>query len=377
MDKQFLLSVNKKQSKKESKFPYSTVSKDSMQYKDLLFDYDFSKDGDYKSGGVNLSDAFIMGSANTNSSKPRVNKWRNNQNMNITNEPATNTNTNTHINSGENMSATGSINSINTSQSQQNENSTNQSKDSYQSLNQTQHFQSNSSFPNSFPHPQMIPVAVPMTFKFETLQIDNIYNFNKKINFPIEKPLYYLSYPWQPNSTFGPFSSKQIHDMYNRKQLDGNCEFRPLDIFHFEKDSIKEGKEEFSKLSLINSENWTESIQDSPLLQYTELYSKSIKLLNSNPSKKIDEKAKNVEKIEVPVKKENNFDQSSQKINTDSTVTNNNIIQSEEDEEEEGDWAKVEKKKKVKKDDNSGLVGIKKKKKGKGQDLNVNLGFKY
>jgi len=54
--------------------------------------------------------------------------------------------------------------------------------------------------------------------------------------------------------------------------IDGMTLFRPSDVFQFS--SISETK----PLSVIDQENWTETIADSGLLKYTNLHDEFLKL---------------------------------------------------------------------------------------------------
>jgi len=151
--------------------------------------------------------------------------------------------------------------------------------------------------------------------------------------------------------------------MYNKHSIDSNFGFKPIDIFHFRKGK---DKNETSNLTLLNDENWVEEVQDSPLLQYTELYQTSKKLLKSDPVIKDKTQANPVKKVENAHKKENkkepdqtlNLTEIADKKEVKNFMSDTNVIndaQIEEDSQDgfeikhqlgDGEWEKVDKKKK-------------------------------
>jgi len=130
--------------------------------------------------------------------------------------------------------------------------------------------------PGFYPYPPMNPMM--MNYKPpEPIKIENIFLFNKKFNFPQEQPSFYIFNPFL-NMFTGPHSANTLYDMYSKKQLDSNFEIRLIDIFICKGNKVNE----YSNIRIINNDDWTEDIIDSPLLQYTELFSKSFKLIEKN-----------------------------------------------------------------------------------------------
>ena len=124
----------------------------------------------------------------------------------------------------------------------------------------------------------MIPMPIP-NIKYEPVKIDNIFLFNQKTKIPNDLPLWYLHYPMpsQASTGIGPISSKRLYEMFGMNQVHGNTDFRPIDIFKFSFNNFNE----FAKLKIINEEDWVMKVEDSLLLQYTELYTRSQKILTS------------------------------------------------------------------------------------------------
>jgi len=176
--------------------------------------------------------------------------------------------------------------------------------------------------------------------------IQNIFLFNKQRNIPIETPIWYVATSCQL------ISSEDLYRQYSVKMIDGMTLFRPSDVFQFS--SISETK----PLSVIDQENWTETIADSGLLKYTNLHDEFLKLKSLNETLDLNQQsiAKNhqseihrfVEEtaIATEVKQEQKQDM--------------NIVQ--EVDEEENKFVEVNKnKKKQKKDQDQSmyLVGMK------------------
>lgn len=118
--------------------------------------------------------------------------------------------------------------------------------------------------------------------QYEQVKIDNIYLLNKKLNYNVDAPLWYVFHPIG-QASFGPLSSKQLTDLYNIKIIDGSWLVRLLDIFEFK--NINEFQ--YVKLTIINKDDWINEVNDSKLLQYTELYKISQNILNGNNKTKI------------------------------------------------------------------------------------------
>ena len=72
--------------------------------------------------------------------------------------------------------------------------------------------------------------------------------------------------------------------MYKNKKYDSNYEFRTIDIFFFD----EEDTFNFYPIKSINEENWEEEFCDSPLLEYTNLFSKVKELLDASKKRKLE-----------------------------------------------------------------------------------------
>jgi len=145
-------------------------------------------------------------------------------------------------------------------------------------------------------NPMYMPIPT-QSIQFEPVKIENIYMFNQKVNISNELPLWYLHYPMpqQPMTGIGPISSKRLHEMYNVNQVNSQTNFRPIDIFKFSFSNLNE----FAKIKLINDEDWVSKIEDSPLLQYTELYSRSHKIFSSEIIKNQTVENEKIKKIKI------------------------------------------------------------------------------
>lgn len=186
---------------------------------------------------------------------------------------------------------------INLSSSQLNEyfKNPNNSSDVYQQISQG---------PRAFPFPMQIPYGPIIPYQMmpnmpnmpnlpnpEKVKIENIFNLNKKINYPNDLPLWYLSSPWSPLLN-GPISSSLLVEMYNKRGIDSNYGFKPIDVFHFRNSS---SKNDIVSLTILNNDDWADDVQDSPYLQYTELYHTSKKLLENEKVHKISHKKESKE----------------------------------------------------------------------------------
>jgi hypothetical protein len=336
---------------------------------------------------------FLKGNNNKNEVEEfvRGSKWKKEDNQNnLNNDTMNETNQNT----------SNILNNI--SESSENLNNTNNlyNNEYFKNFNQQGQNQNKQIHPMPFPFPyppQMIPMNInmnpPQNFypipqqtqqnkTFEKVKIENLLIFNKLKNIPNDQPFWYLSAPWPTI-----MSSSQLTDMYNAQMIDGNVFFRPLDIFHFR--NVNQNKNEFAKLKIINEDSWVNDIQDSPLLQFTELYATSKKLLdvkknvNSGQNSQKNEKFENVKKTTLPVNEEtlqlttteikkevrhflhdtndddSEEDQSYKKNRHD--ITNVMNIGKEIEQQDEN-WEKVDKKKKKAKDQDPSfyLIGTKK-----------------
>jgi hypothetical protein len=112
---------------------------------------------------------------------------------------------------------------------------------------------------------------------FEPLKIENLFLMNKKFNYPIGEGLWYIINP-VTQQLYGPLPSTQIGDMYESRLVDGNWTIRPIDIFQIQ--SV--GCLKYTKLTIINNDDWVSEVIDSQLLKYTELYKLSEVIVNNN-----------------------------------------------------------------------------------------------
>jgi hypothetical protein len=304
MDKNYLLSfatTTKKQ------FPSNLILEDTMRFKDLLFSDKIEPKINQKN--VELSNSFIIDAENTNTKNGITKKiapiqrgWRNN-----TNEPS---------NKGvsETLEQQNNVNSLKKEESEEStkfsknkvskENSDlNNSPYDTDEINHEGHLGNHINYnipPNQYPFmgfpmfKQAFPQPMPIMTKTNVVEIliENILSFNIKNSIPNDIPLWYLSLPWN-QLLVGPFSSEVVVDMYYKRAITSDWGFKPIDILQFKQSNLN--RNDFVNLTLLNDSNWTSNIQDSPMLQYTELYHTSKKLLeNSNKSSNSPKKTKEV-----------------------------------------------------------------------------------
>ena len=113
------------------------------------------------------------------------------------------------------------------------------------------------------------------------LKTENFKNIYDKFSIPLEIKLIYLKYH---NNISGPFNYEELQNMYKNKKYDANYEFRTIDIFFFD----EEDTFNFFPIKNINEENWVEEFCDSPLLEYTNLFSKIKELLDASKKRKLE-----------------------------------------------------------------------------------------
>ena len=113
------------------------------------------------------------------------------------------------------------------------------------------------------------------------LKTENFKNIYDKFSIPLEIKLIYLKYL---NNISGPFNFEELQNMYKNKKYDSNYEFRTIDIFFFD----EEDTFNFFPIKNINEENWEEEFSDSPLLEYTNLFSKIKELLDASKKRKLE-----------------------------------------------------------------------------------------
>ena len=164
------------------------------------------------------------------------------------------------------------------------------------------------------------------------INIENLYSFNDITNFPKDKESFYLKDNNYGNIT-GPFSSDNLMEMYIEKKIDSSYSFRPIDIYSFKELPLFS----FQPLSTINDKDWSYKLMDNPLLQYTELFKTTQKLLEF-PSKKNIEK-----KSEEKVKSENIKKEDIKKEDLKEEIIEKKVSNIKED--NEGEWEDPNRKK--------------------------------
>ena len=123
----------------------------------------------------------------------------------------------------------------------------------------------------------------PVTPKEPTIniKIENFKNIYDKFEIPLDTKLIYLK---KNNNISGPFNYEELQNMYQNKKYDSNFEFKTIDIFYFS----EEEPFNFNSIKNINEEKWVEELIDSPLLEYTELFSKVKELLDATKKRKLE-----------------------------------------------------------------------------------------
>lgn len=86
---------------------------------------------------------------------------------------------------------------------------------------------------------------------------------NEKLNYPIEKPLWYIFHEGA-ESAYGPLSSKNIMEMLDIKMLNENSKIRFIDVF------VYRGKDQFKffQIKEIKLDNFHDNIKLSDLIKY-------------------------------------------------------------------------------------------------------------
>lgn len=106
--------------------------------------------------------------------------------------------------------------------------------------------------------------------------IDCIYRVNERINYPKNKPLWYV-YHAEADSSYGPLSSEDIEQMINSKLLEPESKIRLIDAF-----VVKGCKQfDFFMLKDVQLENFIDNLCVSSLVY-------NFKVSNKNLFKKID-----------------------------------------------------------------------------------------
>ena len=94
------------------------------------------------------------------------------------------------------------------------------------------------------------------------VEIKRIYRVNTKLEVPKNKPLWYI-YHTAGKSSFGPLTSENIEQMYNKKMLTGESEVRLIDVYAIENvDAFK-----YVKLKEVERKEFIERIGLSSLVK--------------------------------------------------------------------------------------------------------------
>ena len=124
------------------------------------------------------------------------------------------------------------------------------------------------------------------------IKIENFKKIYEKFGIPLEKKIIYLK---KGNNISGPYNQEELDNLYKTKKYDSNYEFRTIDLFT----CSEEEPFVFHSLKNINEENWEENYVDTPLLEYSALYSKVKELLEASKKRKVEINALNEEIIEL------------------------------------------------------------------------------
>ena len=106
--------------------------------------------------------------------------------------------------------------------------------------------------------------------------IDCVYRLNERINYPKNKPLWYV-YHAEADSSYGPLSSEDIEQMINSKLLEPESKLRLIDTF------VYKGSKQFDFFPLkeLQLDNFIDNIAISSLVY-------NFKVSNKNMFRKID-----------------------------------------------------------------------------------------
>jgi len=107
-----------------------------------------------------------------------------------------------------------------------------------------------------------VPFVKSSTYLTKT--INECINFvNDKLNYPLDKPLWYIFHEGA-ESSYGPLSSKNIIEMLDIKMLNENSKIRLIDVF------VYRGKEQFKFFQIkdIRLDNFHDNIKLSDLVKY-------------------------------------------------------------------------------------------------------------
>ena len=124
------------------------------------------------------------------------------------------------------------------------------------------------------------------------IKTENFKKIYEKFAIPLDKKLIYLK---NGNNIIGPFNYDELEKMYKDKKYDSNYEFRPIDLFTYS----EEEPFVFHPLKNINEDNWEINYVDTPLLEYSALFSKVRELLEASKKRKNEINSLNEEITEL------------------------------------------------------------------------------
>ena len=124
------------------------------------------------------------------------------------------------------------------------------------------------------------------------IKTENFKKIYEKFSIPLDKKIIYLK---NGNNIIGPFNYDELEKMYKDKKYDSNYEFRPIDLFTYS----EEEPFVFHPLKNINEDNWEINYVDTPLLEYSALFSKVRELLEASKKRKNEINSLNEEITEL------------------------------------------------------------------------------
>ena len=124
------------------------------------------------------------------------------------------------------------------------------------------------------------------------IKLENFKKLYAKFSIPLDKKLIYLK---KTNNILGPYNFEELENLYKSKKYDSNYEFRPIDLFT----CSEEEPFVFHPLKNINEDNWELKYIDTPLLEYSALYSKVKELLDASKKRKFEINSLNEEITEL------------------------------------------------------------------------------
>ena len=134
----------------------------------------------------------------------------------------------------------------------------------------------------------------PITPKEQTIDIkyEKFKDIYIKFSIPLETKVIYLK---NNDNISGPFNYEELENMYKNKKYDSNYEFRTIDLFTYS----EEEPFIFHPLKNINEDNWEINYVDTPLLEYSALFSKVRELLEASKKRKNEINSLNEEITEL------------------------------------------------------------------------------